>query len=169
MSLKHIQPWQAGPPVNGQSHTPPGHVGHAHFWHRAMSRRQFFKVGAAATAVAVGSRLWMPEIAHAAAPTGAAPNPIPGGTILGPFGLRHFYFPTANPFGGLTIESGQGDPATITDFNGFVGVGEFTGGTGTGTLNGQSAPNFWAADVRFMTGEYIGVDGRHRQGTFAFV
>ena len=58
------------------------------------------------------------------------------------------------------------DPSSIGDFNGFVGVGEFAGGTGK-DQTGKTL--YWGADVRFMDGEYVGLDGRHRQGAFAFV
>jgi len=42
----------------------------------------------------------------------------------------------------------------------------WAGGTGK---DGGGTTLFWAADLRFMDGEYIGLDGRHRQGAFAFV
>jgi hypothetical protein len=64
------------------------------------------------------------------------------------------------------IENGRGDPSMITDFNGFIGVGEWGPGTGKDQAGNTL---FWEADVRFMDGEYIGLDGRHRQGAFAFV
>jgi len=176
MSLKQFPSWDnllaaRDTRMTGQSHRAPRPVGHAHFWHRALTRRQVFKGGAAATALALGAGLWRPAVARAAAPVCAAPNPIPGGTPS-PFGLIHFYYPTApNPLGSnLTIASGAGDPSTITDFNGFVGVSEFgaqgTPDTGTQTVAPTSV--YWAADVRFMVGEYIGVNGRHCQGAFAF-
>jgi hypothetical protein len=45
-------------------------------------------------------------------------------------------------------------------------VGEWGPGTGT---DQDSNTLYWAKDVRFMDGEYIGRDGRRRQGAFAFV
>ena len=140
-------------------------VGHSHFWERALSRRQLLGGVAGVTGAAVASS-WLPGVARAAAPGPGLPAPIPGGTILGPFGLRHFYFPEGGPPGALTVESGKGDPSTITDFNGFIGVGDFTGGTGKDQTNRTL---YWKSDLRFMDGEYIGVDGRHRQGAFVFV
>jgi len=40
------------------------------------------------------------------------------------------------------------------------------GGTGKDQTNRTL---YWKSDLRFMDGEYIGVDGRHRQGAFVFV
>ncbi len=145
-----------------------GHVGHAHFWDRALSRRQLIGRTAGLAGVAVGSSLGLPALAKAAAPGQGAPRPFPGGTQIDGLGFFHFYFPTAsNPVGSTdTIESGRGDPSTITDFNGFIGVGEWGGGKGK---DQNGATLYWAAALRFMDGEYIGLDGRHRQGAFAFV
>lgn len=142
--------------------------GHAHFWDRALSRRTLLARGAGFAGVAVGSALGLPALAQAAAPGSGEPRPIPGGTTIDGLGQFRFYFPTANnPVGSTTtIESGRGDPSTITDFNGFIGGGEWGGGTGK---DGHGTTLYWAADVRFMDGEYIGLDGRHRQGAFAFV
>ena len=145
-----------------------GSVGHDHFWERALSRRQFFGRAAAVAGVAASSSLGLPGIARAAAPGTGQPRPIPGGTQIDGLGFFHFYFPTSpNPVGSTdTIESGRGDPSTITDFNGFIGVGEWAGGTGK-DQDGNTL--YWGADLRFMDGEYIGLDGRHRQAAFAFV
>jgi hypothetical protein len=141
--------------------------GHAHFWQRAgLTRRQFVKAGAASAAVAMfGAGLLQPSRAIAAPHTGRLPNPVPGGTTIDGLGTFHFYFPTANPFSTDTIESGGGDPSTITDFNGKVGVSEMFGGVGTGSEGTQ----YWNSDVRFFDGEYVDVRGKHHQGTFAFI
>src|SRR5262245_57603957 len=76
-------------------------IGPAHFWERALSRRQFLTAGTAATAAFFA----LPVLSRAAPPTGGLPNPIPGGTSLGPLGFVHFFFPTstAAPPGALTI------------------------------------------------------------------
>ena len=142
-------------------------VGHAHFWERALSRRQLLGTAAGAAGIAATAGLWSPVRAQAAGLAGSRPRPIPGGTQVGGLGLFHFYFPTAhNPVGATdTIESGRGDPSTITDFNGFIGVGDFAGGTG---LAGATKL-YWAADLRFMKGQYIGEDGQQHRGAFAFV
>jgi len=143
-------------------------VGHAHFWDRALSRRQLLGRTAGLAGVAVGSSLGLPALARAGAPGQGVPRPIPGGTQIDGLAFIHLYFPTAaNPVGSPdTVESGRGDPSTITDFNGFIGVGDWGGGKGT-DQNGTTL--YWAADLRFMDGEYIGLDGRHRQGAFAFI
>jgi hypothetical protein len=141
-------------------------VGHAHFWERALSRRQF--VGGTAGLAGLVSALGLPGVATATDAGNGIPKPIPGGTIIGPLGKFHFYFPTSpNPAGSTaTIESGVGDPSTITDFNGFLGVGEFTGGTGT---DEKGTTLYWAADARFMDGEYVDQNGRERRGAFSFL
>src|SRR5438874_5612024 len=108
-------------------------VGHAHFWDRALSRKQVIGRTAAVAGAAVGAAYWWPGLAKGAALQAGAPTPIPGGTQIGPLGFFHFFFPTSpNPAGSTdTIENGRGDPSTIFHFNGSIGVGEFAGGTGT--------------------------------------
>jgi hypothetical protein len=83
-------------------------------------------------------------------------------------GTFHFFFPTSpNPVGSHdTIENGRGDPSLITDFRGSVGVGEWSGGTGT---DQHGTGLFWAADVRFMDGEFIALNGRRVRAAFAFL
>jgi hypothetical protein len=134
-----------------------GRFGHPHFSERLLSRGRFLRLAGGATAGALTSPLWMPALAEAAKPS-AAPNPIPGG--IQPFGpgteVFHIFLP----------EPGN-ELSTITDFNGFIAAAHITGtGTGTGTLSG--IPLVFDADMRLMQGEYIGVDGRHHQGTFGF-
>jgi hypothetical protein len=143
-------------------------VGHDHFWERALSRRQLFGRTAGVAAVAASSSLGWPAVANANSAGEAMPRPIPGGTTIDGLGKFHFYFPTSpNPAGSQdTIQNGHGDLSTITDFNGFVGTGEWGGGTGK-DADGRTV--FWAADVRFMDGDYIGLDGRHHSAAFAFL
>jgi hypothetical protein len=57
------------------------------------------------------------------------------------------------------------EPSVITDFKGFVGV---AGGAGTGTDENGDALTL-AFDYRFMAGKYVGVDGKHHRGGFAFI
>jgi hypothetical protein len=61
--------------------------------------------------------------------------------------------------------------SAITDFNGFIGGAEIQG---PWTVSGPSAPfptppATYDADMRFMIGEYVGLDGRHHQGSFGFI
>jgi len=140
-----------------------------------LSRRQILTgVGAAATYLtflplmhAEGS-LSLPSPAFAGC--SPAPVPIPGGfnakEAFGPrFPDRFFHFFLAGP--GV-------EPSTIFNFKGKVGVQSIQG-TGTRTLLDQvtgqvlsQTPNLpFATDLRFMAGQYIGVDGRQHQGTFA--
>jgi hypothetical protein len=69
------------------------------------------------------------------------------------------------PVDSSTPNKSGGDPSTITDFNGFVGVAHVQG---TGT-DGSGNALFWDVDLRFMKGVYQGVDGNIHQATFAFV
>ena len=115
------------------------------------------RTAAGLTGVVLGSGLVLPARAWAA---GADPRPIPGG--VQPFGdgteLYHVFSP----------QQGN-EPSTITDFNGAVGVAHIRGaGTSTDT-NGNQTRLLYDADMRFMKGEYIGMDGRRHDGTFAFV
>lgn len=143
-----------------------GYTGHAHFGERALSRRKFFTTAAAGTlGLVLGSGLRLPELAYADDDLpGVAPKPIPGGLTGEQFGfpglteLFHV-FPPAPGF----------ELSTITDFNGFVGAAHIKG-TGTGTIHkAEESPLFYDADMRFMRGRYIGVDGRPHQGTFGFI
>ena len=63
------------------------------------------------------------------------------------------------------------EPATITDFIGSVGLAYINGFvTRTNTKSGEVLilPMI-SSDMRFMKGEYIGVDGRLHHGAFALV
>ncbi len=128
-------------------------VGHAHFWERAMSRRQFVTTTAAATGAALSSGLWLPVLAEAAAFNEADPKPIPTGTFLGPPFEKTFRFFFPGP---------GNEVGSIGDFTGSVGVAEIPSTAGSDGL-------IWQADVRFMQGTYMGTEGDTRKGTFAFV
>src|SRR3989442_5653377 len=128
-----------------------GPGGHRHFWQRALSRRQFLGASAAATGAAVAAPLWVPALAEASS---VDPRPIP--EFL--FGVTPFHI----------LLPGQGEPGTITDFNGGLGLAAVTG-TGTGTITGVPTPLVFDADLRFMQGQYIGMNGQNHEGTFVFV
>jgi hypothetical protein len=129
------------------------HRGHDHFWDRAraLSRRQFLGTTAGAAAAAATSPLWMPILAEA---SNGEPVPIP-----------------PNPgFLGFRVSGGPGqEPSSIFNFSGVVGVA-MVGGVGIGTDGeGNQTSLIFDSDNRFMQGEYIAVDGRRHEGTFAFV
>ena len=123
--------------------------------------------------LAVGAGLWLSPSAWGDDDDKPVdPKPIPDTTTT-PLGKINHRFPgpadkpidvPPPPF-----PSG-GEPSLITDFNGFIGVIDATGtGTGTDTKTGTKTPLFWAVDNRFMTGVYVGVDGKKHKGTFIFV
>lgn len=122
------------------------YVGHAHFWERALSRRQVIRTAAGGTAVVLGAGLLAPGLAEAKHGF-VAPKPIPEVLIPG----TQFH----------VLSPGSEEPSTIYDFNGFVGATEIQG-TGTDGL-------LFDVDMRFMQGRYVGVDGRLHRGTFGFV
>jgi hypothetical protein len=127
---------------------------HAH--HPLVSRRRFIGGTVSALGTVLGASVLRPGAALAKTQN-ATPNPIPGGTTVGGQ-LFHFF-----PFG-----PGQ-EPASITDFNGFVGVADVQG-TGTATNpDGSTETLLYDTDVRFMKGVYIGKDGAVHKGTFGFI
>jgi hypothetical protein len=142
--------------------------------HGALTRRQFFKAGAAAAGLAVGFDLDRPSTAWTAphSKSSTDPRPIPYGTqFLAPDNPTLFHVEAPGyPFPGLDTNPATHDPATITDFNGFVGL-VYVGGQGTNHdfSTDQTATLYWEVDMRFMVGEYVGKDGRQHHGTFGFV
>ena len=140
---------------------PPLFRGHSHFWKRAMSRRNFAGTAAAVAGLTAGARLGLSPKALAAPPGSADPRPIPGG--IQPFG------PGTPVFHVFLIGSGQ-EPSTITDFNGVSGVAQVDGTwSGGGVVPPPGVPLVFDTDMRFMMGEYIGLDGSHHNGGFVFV
>jgi hypothetical protein len=124
-----------------------------------LPRRRLLRSAAAASALALGARLWSPAI-DALAAGGDEALPIPGGNDFLEDG--HFVHVFVPAFGS--------EPSTVNHFNGFVAAAEIQGtGTGTDTATGKTTRYYYDADMRFMDGEYIGADGRVRHGTFAFV
>lgn len=123
-----------------------------------LTRRRLLGVAAGAAGAAMLSRFWLAPFAQAA-PMGG-PKPIPGGINV-PFakGLFHVFLP----------EPGK-EPSTITDFDGIVGLSVVRGSC-TRTRMGGGAPErlIYETDMRFMTGRYVGADGKTATGTFGFV
>jgi hypothetical protein len=132
------------------------HFAHAHSRTDALSRRQLMRHAAGVAGLVLGAELWTPAVVAAGRPGSAEPRPIPQTiTVLG---VPIHHMPPA---------SGN-DPSQITDFKGFAGNSR-TFGTGRGTAGGVSMPFLFQADMGFMQGEFIGLDGDHHEGTFAFV
>jgi hypothetical protein len=141
------------------------------FEQRHLTRRNLIR-GAAGAAVGAGLLRPKPTFAgnddDRAEQAGCAlVNPIPGGIVpFKPFGVPVHHNPLnpANPLADIN------DPSQITDFDGFVGLTHIRGG-GTGMNTDTGAPTALAfqADMGFSKGNFIGVDGRRHEGTFAFV
>src|SRR5215831_17993003 len=72
----------------------------------------------------------------------------------------------------LTVDSplpGR-DPSMIYDFRGFIGEADINlTGSGTDLNTHATAPYSFHADMRFMKGVFVGTDGQHHKGTFAFI
>ena len=93
----------------------------------------------------------------------AGPNPIPGGTpLLG--GAFHLFIPAD----GDPIDA---EPATITDFKGYVGNAYLFGTVSRkNKVTGEEVTlPFVDSDMRFMQGIYLGTDQQIHQGTFGFI
>ena len=141
-----------------------------HFHRSGSSRRAFLGTAGGV----LGAGLLSPTLAYAQGndddkrhDESAQPNPIPGGVApFAPFGV----FIHHNPLKPGVALNSINDPSQITDFDGFVGLTHIRGGgTGTNTLTGVSTPMAYQADMGFSKGKFIGTDGRHHEGTFAFV
>jgi len=137
---------------------------HGHVWNLPLSRRRL--LGATATAAGALAAAGLPPPAALAdrdRPT-VAPRPIPGG--VAPLGIFVHHFPPVPLLGPGPIN----EPSQITDFNGLVGVTRVVGsGTGTDRATGASSRLNFQVDNGFMSGLYVGEDGRKHRGTFAFV
>jgi hypothetical protein len=142
-----------------------------------VSRRNLIR-GAAGTALGAGLLRANPAYAgHDDDDHRGIPKPIPHNTSL-PFGPGpfHFYFAgpvegtafaTTDPFG---AHSEGRNPSTITDFCGSIGQCDINvSATGVNTVTKATTPYAFHADLRFMSGRFIGTDGDKHQGTLAFI
>ena len=137
---------------------------HSHVWDLPMSRRRFLGATAAATGALATSGLWAPGALADGDLATVPPRPIPGG--VSPLGHFIHHFPPVPLLGPGPIN----EPSQITDFRGLVGITRVLG-SGTGKDKGTSASsrlNF-QVDNGFMSGQYVGEDGRRHRGTFAFI
>jgi hypothetical protein len=122
-----------------------------------LSRRAFLGATAGVTAATVGSGLLGPMKAFGSPASNAGPKPT---TNVLSFNGLDFHLTNFAP--GM-------DPSSITDFNGFVGVADVQG-SGTATNpDGTTDMLLFDTDMRFMSGVYVGQDGRKHKGTFGFV
>lgn len=139
----------AGSPIADHPHA------HAHFWDRALTRRDFLAASGLAGGAVVTAGAWMPVLAESAK---SAPRPIPYGTMVGGK-LFHFQGTSANK-----------DESSIYDFKGTAAVANIQG-PGAGTHNGAplAANAQFGSDNRFMKGLYVGTDGKQHRGTFGFI
>ncbi len=143
-------------------------IGHAHFWERAVSRRNMLLGTTAAAGFMVGRPFLPPRFLTPAraATTATEPRPIPGGIVVLDQQRFHAYPPgRMNP---LDPASPISEPSTITDFDGVLAIAQ-TLGRGTGVEKGVEAPMTFDSDMRFMAGRYIGMDGQTYTGTFGFI
>ena len=125
-----------------------GSLGHTH----VLTRRRFLGLaGGTAATFAVGSAL------PAWAQTSPNPKPINGGA-----------FPPFRFYGVQYKEGGPPavfDQSSITDFNGVFASTDVTGWG----LDNLDRELYFRCDMRFMRGEYIGVDGARHYGSFGFI
>jgi hypothetical protein len=120
--------------------------------------------GGVATGAVIAAQMVRPWTLYAA---GDDPLPLPSGS-LGPFRV---FAPYRLDDPNLQLDPPDAQPATITNFNGVVGLAYINGTvTRTKISTGEvvELPSLFS-DMRFMNGIYRGVDGKPRQGTFALI
>jgi hypothetical protein len=122
-----------------------------------MSRRRALRRGALATAGLAGVSLL--DAAPALAWWGSQPRPIPGG-----FDATFTPVPS-NPLFHVLPPTIGFEMATITDFHGVLAAAEMQGRA----VGSDGSSYTYDADMRFMHGKYVGLDGRTREGTFGFI
>lgn len=147
----------------------------------ALSRRRFLGGAAATGAAVVAGGVFGPSRAYGAArPTpadrrpGHHPRPIPfglTGDLFGDPSNHHLYHVLPPLPAGSDGNPGQyTECSTITDFNGLLGAANINGhGTGTPRQGNSEGRYDFNVDMRFMTGTYVGADGRSRDGAFGFI
>jgi hypothetical protein len=128
-----------------------------HHARHLLSRRAFLGGSAALTAAAVGAGLLRPMAAMATPPYGGLPTPT---TNIFTVGGVDFHLTAFGP--GI-------DPSSISNFNGFVGVADVQGSGTAINPDGSTEQLLFDTDMRFMSGVYVGVDGKVHKGTFGFV
>ncbi|HEU4430569.1 MAG TPA: hypothetical protein VFT98_17540 [Myxococcota bacterium] len=71
--------------------------------------------------------------------------------------LEHFFLPVPGR-----------EPSSIFDFRGRVAILDLIG-DGIRTVDGVEEPAAFRADLRFMQGVYVGLDGERHHNTFGFI
>jgi hypothetical protein len=140
---------------------------------KSLSRRSLIRRAAgtaAGTGLLLGSGLQVSAFAEDER-TGnkckPVPRPIPHLTI--PPGI-HFFFPGPVDADPATSPNAGHDPSLITDFNGVIAQADLIfSGKGTDLNSGQSAIYDFHADMRFMSGVFVGLDNEQHHGTFGFI
>lgn len=149
--------------VKGPVNIPPEAIrgrlrGHAHFWQRALSRRQFIGGTAAVTGAVAGAGLLSPILAS------ADDRPAP------PKPLTYGFQPVPNgPTFRFSLLQADSELSSITDFKGRVGAADVQGAGKATQPDGTTERLLFDSDMRFMKGIYVGADGKRHHGTFAFV
>jgi hypothetical protein len=125
-----------------------------------MSRGQFIAAAAGAAGAALSAPLWLPAQAQAAKASGVLAKPIPGG--------NQFALPQSTEVFHVFGPQEGDELSTITDFNGAIGAAHLSGPVTRTLSDGTTTTLYSDYDMRFMQGLYVGVDGKHHQGTFSF-
>lgn len=150
-----------------------------------LTRRAFFGgAGAAGAALALSPAMSLPVLAdedrdNSIFSLRVSPNEIEhvnAVTTAAFTNKAHFFFPgpvegTAFPTDPEGAHPNGRDPSLIYDFKGVIGQADISNimGTGMDLKTGASARSSFHTDMRFMSGEFIGSDGRKHEGTFAFI
>jgi hypothetical protein len=122
-----------------------------------LSRREAIGRGAVAVAGVAGVNLLDPSLAFARG--NPAPRPIPGGFD------QNFKPVPKNPVAHVLSPGIGSEMSTVTNFIGVVAGSEIRG-----SAQGSDGSRWdFDTDMRFMTGSYVALDGRRRQGAFGFI
>jgi len=124
-----------------------------------LSRADFVKRGVVVAGGVAGLGALSPTSAFGLSPTHDEPRPIPGGFA------PDFSTVPVDPFIHVLPPIVGFEMSTITDFDGVVGAAEIQG-----TAHDNEDGSYWFdADMRFMKGRYVDLDGKTREGVFGFI
>lgn len=161
MSTARGTPWRFPVPPDGPAAVRARREARLRLLEEGFSRRRFLQVSAGTTGLVMASGAWSPAFAARCEPQPLVPGFQPGPGL--PF--IHLLLPGV-------VHPADGDPSTISDFNGHVGYA-IVDGTGTRTDLTTSPPTVsehpYEVDLRFMKGEFVAADGRRCHGAFALI